>query len=168
MRPANTRCKTGVRGPRETRSWYPVRCGLRATQERGPGDLPCTDSLKSREYSECHQAQRGADGARRDWEGRVRARRQQCSGLQVWALGAGRGGATWGGAKPEGLGHGGQSQSGRSPSPGALRRERQSDVRGERSGSSHRRRLSSVRNGGERPAPRETRILPSPGCPHCP
>ncbi|XP_021569779.1 ras association domain-containing protein 10 [Carlito syrichta] len=79
--------------------------------------------------SGCRRRERGADGApgaRRGCERRAWALRLPRSQPQLWALGAEGGGATWGGAKPGGPGHLGQSQSGGSPIPGALPRERPS------------------------------------------
>lgn len=60
---------------------------------------------------------------RRGWEGRVWVPGLRCSQPQFRALGAGRGGARWGGAKPGGLWHRGQSQSRWNPSHGTLLRE---------------------------------------------
>ncbi|CAM9397662.1 unnamed protein product, partial [Rangifer tarandus platyrhynchus] len=84
---------------------------LQALRRRGPG-VP----LLHRRTAESPSSQRG--------RGTGLGSAPPAFGQQLPALGAGGGGATWGGAKPRGPGNLGQRRSRGSPSPGVRLLER--------------------------------------------
>lgn len=121
----------GANGPRETQSRLLPKRGLQALKRTGPRVLP------ARTRNRVARPQTGrrllTAAQERGGLGAPGAARPRGAGLgaatpalrpQLWVPGAGRGGATWGGAKPGGPGNLGQSQNGGSPSPGAVPWER--------------------------------------------